>query len=547
MCDWKREAESIASQELLGGFSPKESVFAGSPTPPDEQESLKRQAWEHLVQEAFDAAAVEFRRWLAQHPTDHVAWSTLAWCEYKLFHYKDALTAITKALEIRPNNLQSLSIKGCILAENGIANRDRASLLRAREIFAKVSSGATNWTDHFNFANALAALGEHDAARQEYLEAIRLAPNEPCVWKNLGSIYNHLKNYDEELKCYDKALSLDPNHVEALVSKGVTLITALGRLRDGTAMLEQALSKDGTFEARCPDVRYWLAEAYYQLGELQISIQNATRGLDLAPGHNGLLRLKAQVLSELWRQDQSFRAEAISFFRFRLGLSARDLESLVELGELYLSSGLEESVWELLDSHFEKELGKPSEHLKRLGLSPRQCIGSFRYFPAYESFRKHSPVDEYIALLRASPITIDEALEKALTTAAAVSFGLGCDLLAGTEPAARDLALLKRLRGTVGDLLMAVLPRVSLLLTAGIKESPPEQVAEKVSALVANIGTIGLLELSREVGFIVGIFAVDTGLVDKLTSTDSDAGKWYIDVVKRTLYEVSEQLQLFRK
>ena len=55
----------------------------------------------------------------------------------------------------------------------------------------------------------------YEEAMKCYDKALELDPNVANSWYNKGQVFMHLENYEEAMKCFDKALELDHNHLDA--------------------------------------------------------------------------------------------------------------------------------------------------------------------------------------------------------------------------------------------------------------------------------------------------------------------------------------------
>jgi tetratricopeptide (TPR) repeat protein len=223
--EWLRLQLEEAHPDLAAkylGIEPTsyQSVSPIQPKPPLGPEDQEKKAWQLYRIEDYDGAAVEFKRWVSKHRNDLSAWNALAWCQFRLYRYQEALVSIANALAIDEENAASLTIKASILTEDGIVRDSRPNLVMARDIFARIANTSNQWVDHYNYANVLSGIGEYNAARDEFLKAISFDPNQAMVWKNLACAWAYLGNHKEEAKCLDTALRLNPHHPEALVGAG---------------------------------------------------------------------------------------------------------------------------------------------------------------------------------------------------------------------------------------------------------------------------------------------------------------------------------------
>ena len=63
-------------------------------------------------------------------------------------------------------------------------------------------------------------LEKYDEAIKCYDKAMEIQPNYSYAWSGKGNVYSNLKKYDEAIKCYDKAIELESDNVYAWNGKG---------------------------------------------------------------------------------------------------------------------------------------------------------------------------------------------------------------------------------------------------------------------------------------------------------------------------------------
>ncbi|MGH9879005.1 MAG: tetratricopeptide repeat protein, partial [Nitrososphaerales archaeon] len=56
-----------------------------------------------------------------------------------------------------------------------------------------------------------ANLGKHDEAIKCFDKAIAIDPNHAGAWAGRGNVFVNLGKHDEAIKCFDKAIAIDPN------------------------------------------------------------------------------------------------------------------------------------------------------------------------------------------------------------------------------------------------------------------------------------------------------------------------------------------------
>jgi len=121
-------------------------------------------------------------------------------------------------------------------------------------------------------------------------EAINIHPTYKNAYLLLGNCYNYLKQYDQAIANYRKALELDPGYEEAFTNLKVTLQQAgrfygeeQGDLARAIQYLEQAYQMD----ANDYETVRLLGVAYGVGGNVQRAIEYFTKGVELAPNNAG--------------------------------------------------------------------------------------------------------------------------------------------------------------------------------------------------------------------------------------------------------------------
>lgn len=86
-------------------------------------------------------------------------------------------------------------------------------------------------------------LNEFEAARKAYEELIKLQPNNPEGYFNLGITFKNLNKYQEAISALQKTINLDEQHVSAHNSLGL-ILRKLGQHDQAIALLRQATKID---------------------------------------------------------------------------------------------------------------------------------------------------------------------------------------------------------------------------------------------------------------------------------------------------------------
>jgi tetratricopeptide (TPR) repeat protein len=512
-----------------------------APSPDSSIETM----WKLYLEGDFEAASVEFKRFLTRNHNNLKVWQALVWCQYVLFRYTEALVSINQALLLDSKDKISLSLKASILTEDGIQRGIKANLILARDIFKVIAESSERWLDHYNYGNVLHALGNHNQAKVEFIAALKYDPNQAMVWKNLGTVYYHLHDHKEELRCYDKALDLNNKLSEALASKGVTLLLVFGKPQEAADLIIQALDVDKPMGIRWPQAWYWLGKAYLKMGNFEDALNYINTGLDIVPHHSGLLDLKALILSKIWRESKHYIDDALSFFQFRVDLSKDDYDSLAELVRLYEVTGREELVSDLLNSQLDLKTTDILYVLKLTKQPIEDFLAGLKYLSAYKRFRELSKIIEYQTILETQQVRSNENFDQILFVACFVSFGLACNLLSSMQQDKRPKAVNKLysiLQRTIGK----SFPPLGILLLQAVREDSVEHTVEDASRILTIWPDIALLEISRQAGFLAAIFGIP---LDKLNSflPKINLGRWQAQIAGSTFIEINKLLKLVKE
>ena len=136
-------------------------------------------------------------------------------------------------------------------------------------------------------------LGDLAVARTEFEAAVRLAPDDPAIWNNFGSLLDNLGDDSAALAAYDRALSLSPHFGDAAFNRA-NLLRRLGRL-DAARSAFMALIKSTP-----EDPRFWNGLAVLEMdqGALAAAAIAYDRALAVAPDDRLALIGRARVALE---------------------------------------------------------------------------------------------------------------------------------------------------------------------------------------------------------------------------------------------------------
>lgn len=499
-----------------------------------------------------DAAVLQLKRLLERTPERTEASQLLAWAYYKLHRYEEALAEINRAIR-RDDRSEYRSIRACILAEKGIRDADRSSVMEARRIFEELLTSQPVHTFHifYNLANVLSELGDYGTAIKHYQTATELDERQPTTWKNLASAYHQVGNHDEEMKCFDKALELDPRQPEALISKASSLILDFKKPEEAIPLLELALTLNPDTLARWPYICYWLALSHEQLGHFETALDYAEQGLDHRPSDIATKRLKSHLLRKLARKDREWIARAQAFWRQEIEDEPLNFEARRNLASVYLSSEETAAAWKLIDESFEALDMEDVCSLQSSGFTAKSCLEALYFLPQYARFRSLQSVSEYWDTsdpLFHLPFTPPPAgrVDRALRTYLAIPFGNGMRFLNSAENR-NDPALLSELFDLVRDGVRIAVSRAARPLAQIVpcKEEGIDVLAGKTTEIMMFMALAALREFGKQRGYITGYFEVLPAAMEEALSA-YDEVRLHNDVMIDTFTVLNEELAILK-
>ncbi|RMH74721.1 MAG: tetratricopeptide repeat protein [Cyanobacteria bacterium J007] len=153
----------------------------------------------------------------------------------------EAATLYRQILQQHPHHLTALTNLGMLLKETGklaeaiACYRQGIAGLREKDPFAVPL--------YYNFANALAEVGDRDGAIAAYREAIARKPDHAEAYNNWGLLLQKNGDLDGAIACYDRAIAADPHYAKAHNNRGFALQDS-GDIDGAIACYRQALRLD---------------------------------------------------------------------------------------------------------------------------------------------------------------------------------------------------------------------------------------------------------------------------------------------------------------
>lgn len=114
---------------------------------------------------------------------------------------------------------------------------------------------------------------------EAYQRALELDPRSAGALANLGTIYYHMRKWEDAERCYRQALEIDNDYALAHFNLG-NLLDELGKTAQAMAHYQAALRADPNYS----DAHYNLALAYQTCGDFMRAVKHWKTYLKLDPG-----------------------------------------------------------------------------------------------------------------------------------------------------------------------------------------------------------------------------------------------------------------------
>jgi tetratricopeptide (TPR) repeat protein len=146
--------------------------------------------------------------------------------------------------------------------------------------------------------------GQYNEALVDFAAAAERDPDLIEAWIGQGDALQALNRPDEAIAAYDRALHLDPNHVETLARKANTLLFSQQQYEEALAVFDQAVEIDATN----PDLWSDRSIVLLNLQRNEEALASADKAIQIQSNHPYALANRGDALFALNRQDEAIAA-----------------------------------------------------------------------------------------------------------------------------------------------------------------------------------------------------------------------------------------------
>ena len=148
----------------------------------------------------------------------------------------------------------------------------------------------------------LAEQGKYSEALRCFDRALEINPKDAFAWVGKGIVLNGLSRHEEALRCFERALAIDPKDAAAWNNKGNAL-RKLGRYSEALRCFETALEIDPKYA----DAWYNKGNALDDLGRYVEAVECYDRALEIDPKYAKAWVVKGGVLLKQLKLEEALR------------------------------------------------------------------------------------------------------------------------------------------------------------------------------------------------------------------------------------------------
>jgi tetratricopeptide (TPR) repeat protein len=171
---------------------------------------------------------------IENYPNNPLALREKGFALSNLGSYEESLHWYDLSIGINPNDTITWTSKGYALSKTG---RLRDAIQMYDRAIKFDSNNAMAWRSK---GYCLVKLHDDHSAMICYQKALDINQGDPITWNLVGGVK---RDWNEKLRAFDRALSLDPQYVPAMINKGWVL-SKFGRFQEALTIYERVLTID---------------------------------------------------------------------------------------------------------------------------------------------------------------------------------------------------------------------------------------------------------------------------------------------------------------
>ncbi len=191
----------------------------------------------YLNQQLLTQAELDLQASARLEPTNYDYLRNLGVVQNLLQKYPDALSTLSKAIQVKPKEASGYYERGNIYR---LQNKYREAI---RDYTKAIQLDPANLNAYINNATAKGMLNDYKGAIEDYTYLIKNTPPNKLNFYNRGYLYSTLQQYDNAIKDFTSAITLDSTMLRAGV-KRLLAMQALGQVNEVLAETQRLLKSN---------------------------------------------------------------------------------------------------------------------------------------------------------------------------------------------------------------------------------------------------------------------------------------------------------------
>jgi tetratricopeptide (TPR) repeat protein len=268
----------------------------------------------------------DFYRSLELEPENSTIYYNVAYSKFELNDYKSALSELTKSIDLNPEYCIALNLKGLIYDK---LNHPDSSLFYFSNAY---NYDSTNQTYTYNMGYALFQLEKYTDAIPYFLRTYTQDSTNVTLLSYIGNSYNNLEKYKEALVYHNKCIALEENNdYTSYYNRGL----AYYNLKFYDEAIKD-FSKAHSIDSTDLDILFYLVKNYLEIKDYNSAIEYANNLISKNTSNPNYYDLRASI----YKETSQFKL-AIQDYMISVNLYPDDCQIHSELGRLYELVGME--------------------------------------------------------------------------------------------------------------------------------------------------------------------------------------------------------------
>lgn len=458
--------------------------------------------------------------------------SLISLCYYQIYNYQVALKYIVK-IKDSSNVFIAMKIKACILCEMGIKDQKVSMINEAESILLNISRDKWDWMDLYNMGNILSAKKKYKEAILYYEDALKLDCEKTKVYKNLSNCYKNFDDFENEMKYLDKALLLDPNHKESLISKAFSLGKNYFKYKEAIDILENVIINEQNQYFDTILVYIWLIEFYLDSKQYEKAKLKILEALEVHNSNQYLLNLQVHAYVEHAKYNNEFIPDTVNFLENKILEFPEEMNFQIYLLEINsINKSAKEQLLEIVKilQHLDYDTDIPFiENMNLDYIVP--FITNIKYL---KNYRAHSDLGSSFY----SSFDINFSNFSRIDLIILLEFSKLNELIGATD----DISDIYIHFDKHGKSLIDKLTFITKIIQNDIIFDSAEQMSDFIAHIIAILPEILLKEFSRQIGWISNNLNMSSKSFDDYLINSETVNEWFENSIEPILFCFKEEI-----